>query len=179
MGQVTQFGAWGHLEYQDQPLADAHKYRAILDFARALGDFDLNGWYNGADIDLLRASRGLAPTGDALAFDVSDDGTIDEGDVITFLSARLGSRLGDVDLDGDVDAADLTRIRGNFAEPGGWIAGDMTGDGGVDGSDFLLWQRYVGGTTVPSLFVPEPSTALIVAFWLRWRCHGGWPTRRL
>ncbi|WP_432799975.1 hypothetical protein [Poriferisphaera sp. WC338] len=28
----TNFGSWGHLQYQNQPLKDAPKYRAILDF---------------------------------------------------------------------------------------------------------------------------------------------------
>jgi hypothetical protein len=28
----TKWGSWGSLEYQDQPLAQAHKYRAVVDF---------------------------------------------------------------------------------------------------------------------------------------------------
>ena len=66
VAQISQYGAWGHLEYQDHPLERAHEYRAIIDFAR-LGDFDLNGWYNAADIELLRVVRGLAPTGENAA----------------------------------------------------------------------------------------------------------------
>jgi hypothetical protein len=32
VGSITQFGAWGALEYQDQLLADAPKYRALVDY---------------------------------------------------------------------------------------------------------------------------------------------------
>jgi hypothetical protein len=32
VGNITQFGAWGALEYQDQLLADAPKYRALMDY---------------------------------------------------------------------------------------------------------------------------------------------------
>jgi hypothetical protein len=30
----TKWGSWGYLEYQDQPLDQAHKYRALLDAMR-------------------------------------------------------------------------------------------------------------------------------------------------
>ena len=36
---ATKWGSWGVLEYQDQPIAQAHKYRALLDWSgTALGD---------------------------------------------------------------------------------------------------------------------------------------------
>jgi hypothetical protein len=155
VAQISQFGAWGHLEYQDQPLAEAHKYRAILDFARGLGDFDLNGWYNAADIDLLRAARGLPPSGANAAFDIDGDGWITEQDVVALLRDRLRTAPGDVDLDGDVDSADLVRLKDGFGLSGSWIVGDMTGDGLVDGADFLIWQRNVTGST-NSTAAPEP-----------------------
>jgi hypothetical protein len=37
-----QFGNWGHMEYVNQPLADAHKYRAMYDWAVTNGQFDPN-----------------------------------------------------------------------------------------------------------------------------------------
>jgi hypothetical protein len=162
---ISQYGAWGHLEYQDQPLAQAHKLRAILDFARGLGDFDLNGWYNAADIDLLRAARGLTPTGEYSAFDFDDDGLITDQDVLAFLQDRLRTHLGDVNLDGQVNAADLARLKDGFGQSGSWISGEMTGDGKVDGADFLSWQRQFG-SAAPAAYVnthvPEPVTSLLV-----------------
>jgi hypothetical protein len=169
---ISQYGAWGHLEYQDQPLAEAHKLRAILDFARGLGDFDLNGWYNAADIDLLRAARGLPPTGANAAFDVDGDGSITEQDVVALLRDRLRTAPGDVDLDGDVDADDLSRLKDGFGPSGSWIVGDMTGDGSVDGADFLVWQQHVTGSTARnSTVAPEPvftlPSATAIATWMR------------
>jgi hypothetical protein len=37
-----QYGTWGHMEYVNQPLADAHKYRALYDWAVSNGQFDPN-----------------------------------------------------------------------------------------------------------------------------------------
>lgn len=33
---IGKWGSWGHLEYQDQPIAEAHKYRALIDYAAKL-----------------------------------------------------------------------------------------------------------------------------------------------
>ncbi len=32
-GRYTEFGSWGHLEYLNQPLSEAHKHRALVDWA--------------------------------------------------------------------------------------------------------------------------------------------------
>lgn len=34
VGEFSKWGSWGVLEYQDQPLHEAHKYRALLDWMR-------------------------------------------------------------------------------------------------------------------------------------------------
>jgi hypothetical protein len=129
-----------------------------------LGDFDLNGWYNAGDIDLLRAARGMAPTGLYAAFDMNKDNAITEQDVLALLNDRLGTGPGDVDLDGDVDAADLARLISGFGQPGAWIAGDVSGDGVVDGADFLLWQRHVTRSKAPtSIQLPEPHSMVPLA----------------
>jgi hypothetical protein len=36
-GRPSKWGSWGVLEYQDQPLDAAHKFRALIDFAREAG----------------------------------------------------------------------------------------------------------------------------------------------
>lgn len=160
VGLISQFGAWGHLEYQDQPLAEAPKYRAIVDFSRALGDFDLNGWYNAADIELLRDSAGLPPTGVNAPFDLNDDGVIDEQDVLDLLTKRLKTSLGDFDLDGIVNFHDLNRWKLGFGEPGEWTSGDANGDGAVDGADFLIWQRHATAVGANRASVTVPETLL-------------------
>jgi hypothetical protein len=159
VGHISQYGAWGHLEYQDQPLEEAPKYRAIIDFARRLGDFDLNGRYDASDVDLLQAAIGLPPTGNAAFFDLNDDGAIDVADTLYFLTERIDSTLGDANLDGDVDAEDLSDLLTHFGQSAGWRQADFNGDEQVDGLDLLLWQRGVRltGAIEASSTVPEPS----------------------
>jgi hypothetical protein len=166
VGHISQYGAWGHLEYQDQPIEEAPKYRAIVDFARRLGDFDLNGLYNAADIDLLQAAAGMPPTGAAAVFDLNDDGVIDAADTLFFLTERIDSSLGDANLDGDVDAEDLSDFQSHFGQAAGWRQADFSGDSHVDGLDFLLWQRGVRltGAMNASSTVPEPPIVAGLAF---------------
>lgn len=156
---ISQFGAWGYLEYQDQPLANAPKYRAIIDFSREHGDFDLNGWYNAADIELLRDAKGEPPTGEKAAFDLNDDGVIDELDVRELLEERLRTTPGDANLDGTVDAADLAAWTTHFGQAGGWVDGDWTGDRFVDGADLLVMQQELFMPPSSMHAVAEPSSA--------------------
>jgi hypothetical protein len=163
VGHIAQWGAWGHLEYQDQPPAEAPKYRAVVDFARRLGDFDLNGWYNAADIDLLRAAIGQAPTGGNAMFDLNRDGVINGDDTLFFLAARLDTAMGDADLDGDVDADDLADFRAHFGEAAGWREADFDGSGQIDGTDFLIWQRHLSPFPVGLAgAIPEPPTGTLI-----------------
>ncbi|RIK76630.1 MAG: hypothetical protein DCC67_13645 [Planctomycetota bacterium] len=157
---ISQWGAWGYLEFQDQPDAEAPKYRAIMDYARARGDFDLNGWYNAADIDMLRAAAGTPPTGDRAMFDLNDDGMISEQDVEFLVQHRLGATIGDFNLDGRCDGGDLGDVLANYGRAGDWRRGDANGDGRTDGSDLLLWQRHAsfGDFAAAGLAVPEPRT---------------------
>jgi hypothetical protein len=98
----------------------------------------------------------------------------------------------DFNLDGMVDEQDayvLASNIGTFAHAT-FEQGDADGDGDVDGSDFLTWQREIGAATPMSAFaaatsdgaalssagVPEPATATIclvsatiLAYWLRRR----------
>ena len=162
VGLISQYGAWGVLESQDQATADAPKYRALLDFARRLGDFQLDGVYDDIDIDALRAAVGLSPTGENAAFDMNDDGVINEADTLVLVEQRLRTHLGDANLDGVVDEVDLQRFELSFGQTGGWYDSDFNGNGITDGGDFLAWQRNVRsgmpGLEASTLNVPEPAT---------------------
>jgi hypothetical protein len=49
VGRFSKWGSWGALEYQDQPIDEAPKYRAMVNWIYALsGDFNVDGY-----IDLL------------------------------------------------------------------------------------------------------------------------------
>ena len=73
----------------------------------------------------------------------------------------------DFDLDGDVDANDLAKLKVGFgkkqgAEP---FDGDADGDFDVDGADYLVWQRQFGGapTSPAAGAVPEPTIVALAA----------------
>ncbi len=71
-----------------------------------------------------------------LSADMNGDLVIDVNDVIDIVENILDSTLGDVDLDGDVDAADLAIAQGNLGMMGvGYCGGDVNGDGIVDQAD--------------------------------------------
>ncbi len=167
VGLISQYGAWGVLETQDADLASSPKYRALIDFARRLGDFQLDGVYDDVDIDALRSVAGQAPIGATAAFDLNEDGVIDEQDVLLFLQQRIESELGDANLDGVVDGVDLERFELSYGQTGGWYDGDFNGNGDVDGGDFLTWQRNVGnpGGALASgaEHVPEPTSVWLLA----------------
>lgn len=75
------------------------------------------------------------------------------------------ARLGDANLDGFVDAADLTVWELGYGTSSGalWSDGDFDIDGDVDGDDFLAWQRGFTPVGLSAQTVPEPSgTALVL-----------------
>jgi len=73
--------------------------------------------------------------------DINGDGFIDQKDVC-FILTMLETTFGDVDLDGDVDAADRAKIAGNVTSAGGWADGDIDGDGVVTSFDLDAWDLY-------------------------------------
>ncbi|MBA4107808.1 MAG: hypothetical protein C0485_18900 [Pirellula sp.] len=76
------------------------------------------------------------------------------------LSIATGFLEADFEEDGDVDGADLTRWRNNYATGTTHMQGDANADGAVNGADFLIWQRQFGLTTsLPAtMAIPEPAT---------------------
>jgi hypothetical protein len=76
--------------------------------------------------------------------------------------AQATSFTADFDADGHVDAADLTKWRGDVGVNG---FSDADGDGDSDGADFLAWQQQAGSGVAASIVaagVPEPGVAGIL-----------------
>ncbi len=73
-----------------------------------------------------------------LSCDMNGDLMISKADVDAIVLNVLGTVYGDVDLDGDFDAADEAVINANLGTAGGWAAGDVDGDGMVTAADLDL-----------------------------------------
>lgn len=74
--------------------------------------------------------------GKDLSCDMNGDLVIDGADVTELLEAILDTRAGDLDLDGDVDLADLGVMLANYGQSGvGYAGGDVNCDGIVDLGD--------------------------------------------
>jgi hypothetical protein len=71
----------------------------------------------------------------------------------------------DFDGDGDIDDFDLPRWNQNYGLANGATRaqGDANGDGMVNGTDFLIWQRMRGTAAPTGAPVPEPHAAALLA----------------
>ncbi|MCA8960129.1 MAG: hypothetical protein KDC38_06430 [Planctomycetes bacterium] len=89
-GVPNQFGSWGAIEYQDQDLAEAHKYRALVDFNQVTferGDCNGDGMMDISDVVYYLEglfSGGTQP-GCEDACDSNDDGGLDISDGVYVL----------------------------------------------------------------------------------------------
>ncbi len=93
-----------------------------------------------ADIDYIAANKGdWTNLDDAVRMDLSADMNgdllVNNEDIRVVVEDILGSRLGDVDLDGDVDLGDLAGVLANFGGAGGYSDGDIDCSGTIDLAD--------------------------------------------
>jgi len=73
-----------------------------------------------------------------LSADINGDLKVDKHDIEEILTI-LGTRMGDVNLDGVVNATDRAIINSHLGQTGlGWAGGDLNGDGIVDAADLAL-----------------------------------------
>lgn len=120
------------------------------------------------DLTEIAAARGTAIALGAAQnkYDLNADDAVNNLDMIQWITHAgfLNSRMGDFDLDRDVDAADLAKFRLGFGTSAGatYFTGDADLDGDVDGSDFLVLQQNFGGPNLGGVAalhpVPEPAT---------------------
>ena len=108
--------------------------------AAVTGDFDGNGRVESRDVDLLQAAirRSLV----SMSLDLTGDGQATPVDLKALVEQVLGTRIGDANLDGDVDARQADGLGDGEVllqhlgrGPGHrWADGDFDGDGYVTGS---------------------------------------------
>lgn len=122
------------------------------------GDFDLDGTLDADDIDMLFDHFGNA------AYDLNDDGSTNNLDVIHLVRVMLNTEYGDANLDGKVDIHDYNQLALAYGTDGGWAGGDFTGNDIVNDSDLNVLKLFFGfQTPPPSTPIPEPTSAGILA----------------
>ena len=124
-------------------LADPTNYNTfrlmLVETATSDGDFDNDDQLNATDIDLLYAAIGTATgTGE---MDLNGDSLVDSQDVTELVENRIGTRFGDINLDGSVNLTDFNVMAATFDSLGenagnGWNRGNFDGDTDIDLTDF-------------------------------------------
>ncbi len=116
--------------YRSEPL----EARRLLSF---VGDFNNDFSYTATDIDLLSAH--VRGNGQSSAFDLDNNSIVNAGDLRFMVESVLGTRFGDANLDGAVNAIDSAILQVNFGLSNvGWASGDFDGSGRVDFGDVAL-----------------------------------------
>ncbi|MEZ6120532.1 MAG: hypothetical protein R3C28_28700 [Pirellulaceae bacterium] len=131
------------------------------------GDFDGDHALSAADIDLLTATV-AAGTND-VRFDVDSNGRVDNQDRIYWVRELRNTWLGDSNLDGEFNSADLvfvfTANEYEDANPSNsiWKTGDWNGDLDFDSSDFVAAFQGGGYEQGPrAAVVPEFDSMKLV-----------------
>lgn len=132
-------------------------------------DFNNDGLFNCADVNALTAA--IAAGSNAAAFDLTGDGSVNLADLDKWRldagSANIGPgrayKVGDANLDGGVDGSDFGVWNSNkFTSNTAWCNGNFNGDAVIDGSDFGLWNGNKFTSSDGNAVVPEPAGLL---FW--------------
>lgn len=139
-----------------------------------LGDFDVNGVVDIADIDLLAnviRSEDFDPR-----FDLDGSTTLGHEDLAYLVTTVIGTWIGDSNLDGEFNTGDLVSVfqTGHYEDEiplnSGWAHGDWNGDADFDTSDLVHAFQDGGFEQGPRTLVvapvPEPSAALLMFFGL-------------
>jgi hypothetical protein len=131
------------------------------------GDFNRNGMLDIEDIDLLAAAS--ASGGNDAAFDLTNDGQVNQADLAFWATDLANTWIGDANLDGEFSSADFVQIfqRGKYEQDVAavWSDGDWNGDGRFNSGDFVAaftGGGYEQGPRGAVSAVPEPASGLMV-----------------
>lgn len=130
-----------------------------------LGDFNLDGQLDAADLDLMSArAEPNDPT-----FDLNEDGVVDFSDRVVWVHDLKNTYIGDSNLDGEFTSSDFVTVlvagKYEIDETAGWAEGDWNGDLQFTSSDFiaaLVDGGYEIGPRPAVATVPEPSSLVLL-----------------
>ena len=132
-----------------------------------IGDLDGDCDVDDEDIDILCANMG----GDPDDFDFDGDNDVDEDDLIFLIenlvelqdgSGRVGTKRGDFNLDGLVNATDLAIMKPNFGfSPRMYSQGNANCDTVVNATDLAILKLNFG-FTAPTGVIPEPASLILI-----------------
>ena len=133
-----------------------------------LGDFDGDNDIDADDIDILCANMG----GDVATYDMDGDLDVDEDDMVYHVenlvelqdgSGRVGTKRGDFNLDGIVNATDLAVMNPNFGLSGQLYSdGNANCDSIINGTDLAILAGNLG-FVAPAGAIPEPITLALLS----------------
>ena len=109
------------------------------------GDVDRNDVVDVDDLLLLQRQIRLGENPEGLRLDMTGDLRATREDVDHWVEEIADTRLGDLDLDGDVDFADFLALSANFGRTDAvWTDGDLDHSGTVAFADFLILSQNFG-----------------------------------
>ncbi len=156
-------GIWGSV-YNMPEVYDWMFTKSLVGVPYPTGDYNDNRGITARDLDLLIAA--IKDGSNETEFDLDGNGVVDSEDRDQWLTTFKQSLLGDANLDGTVDSADLNIVGLNWqnASASGWSQGDFNGDGLVNSSDLNDVGRNwnASGAAAAPASVPEPTGALLV-----------------
>lgn len=133
------------------------------------GDFNADDRVDAADLDLLLAAI-QAGSVDPL-YDVTGDAQVTRGDLdhvvanLVETSGGVGTRYGDIDLDGDVDRRDAALVALQFGRSGAatWAGGDWDASGATDLADLAMLQANLAAPAPESPAVAVSAEAIVAS----------------
>ena len=131
------------------------------------GDFNDDDVLDAQDIDLL-SNEVRNGTNDP-AFDLGNEGIVDESDRVIWVHDLKNTYFGDSNLDAEFNSSDFVTVyqAGEYEDQidmnSGWVEGDWNGDGDFTSRDLVFAFQDGGYEQGPRVaIVPEPSSVFLV-----------------